>query len=293
MNLIRLTDKFRGTGMGRITPFKQVYRYIYRGILPKDTIKCINTKEGFQIHVDLEDMGDVTHSLLSRGVYDPQMTSVLKETVKPMMYCVDVGANIGYFSILMSKLVGPHGRVGAFEPAPKNFDLLKKSIFLNGCERNTALYWEAVSSKTGKSTLSINKEFQGSHYLIPEGMGIPVDTVKLDDYFCDLDYGSIDLVKIDVQGAEVEVLKGMKELRTKYPNMTIIVEYLPEGLVRAGSTLEEFFQTIIDNHDINDVELSNIDEASHLTYLTTPEEIMRKYPAGKFTNLLVKKRGTI
>lgn len=130
--MIRATDKLRGTGIGRVVPFKQIYKFAYKLGLPKESIKLIDTKEGFKVYVDLGDMGDVTHSLLSKGTYDAQMTKTLKEVVKPMMYCVDVGANIGYFSILMSKLVGPHGRVEAFEPAPNNFELLKKNILLKG-----------------------------------------------------------------------------------------------------------------------------------------------------------------
>jgi len=133
---------------------------------------------------------------------------------------VDVGANVGYNTLVASKLVGSRGHVYAIEPAPSTASLLKASVKLNGCS-NVIVHEAAAWSCNGEVTLSVPKSFYGYASIIRESEEkLTVKAMTLDEILQKVD--SIDLVKIDVEGAEREVLIGARESlnRIKY----IIVE---------------------------------------------------------------------
>src|SRR5258708_4633510 len=145
----------------------------------------------------------ISPALRASGIFEPFETELAKVLIKPGDVVLDLGANIGYYTLLFARLVGPAGRVYAFEPEPANCALLKKNVELNGYE-NVVLVSKAVSNQTGLGKLFLCDFNQGDHRLYDSKDGRPhieIETVELDRFFHNYG-GSFDFIKFDIQGAE-------------------------------------------------------------------------------------------
>lgn len=161
------------------------------------------------------------------GDAEPEVQDALAELIEPGQTVYDVGANIGFFTILCSRLVGPQGRVYAFEPIPQNLATLRHNVALNGME-NVTVVEQALSSATGTAEMFVSP-WSAFHSLNVEGATkqdnhgprageITVQTVTLDEFVQGEGVRPPDLVKIDVEGAELIVVEGMREtLRSVKP----------------------------------------------------------------------------
>jgi FkbM family methyltransferase len=175
-------------------------------------------------------------------------TTTLVESIEPGMTVVDVGANVGYYTILMSKKVGDSGKVFAFEPEPLNFKILEYHAKRYRCT-NLVLEQKAVLSQSGSGRLYQSQSNPGDHriYDLRDGRrSIPAEIVSLDDYFEDIE-NPIDFIKIDVQGAEMAVIDGMSDLLShpsKTKNLQTLIEFCPLALQEFGSDPREFLTTL-------------------------------------------------
>jgi FkbM family methyltransferase len=143
---------------------------------------------------------------LRSGDYEPHLTAVFERHCRPGMTVVDVGANLGYFSLLAARLVGPSGRVVALEPNSENCRLLLSSLRLSGLS-NVELLPVAADEAPGWAYYSTHVGSNGG--LIDDGdllsrFGVVVPTFRLDD----LVDGPVGLLKLDVEGAEGRVVRG-------------------------------------------------------------------------------------
>jgi FkbM family methyltransferase len=166
--------------------------------------------------------------------------AALERYVRPGMTVVDVGSNLGLYTVLLSHLVGPTGRVLAFEPDPGLFVLLQRNCALNGCANVTA-YNLALGSKRERLLLHTTAINSGDNHLGDGGSrllrrSVQIEVVPLDEIAPGL---RPDLVKIDVQGWELEVLKGMQGIFANSPQTEVYFEFWPEGYRRAGSSAAE------------------------------------------------------
>lgn len=146
------------------------------------------------------------------GTYESEVVHLLLEMVQPDWLVLDVGAHVGYFALLLAKLVGPRGKVVAFEPCPENFRVLEENVSINNCQ-NIVLENRAVAAATGAMTLRSNDNDQLT-FTTSLAHGRPmidVETVSLDDYVSEL-HEQINLVMMDVEGSEAAVLQGMRSL---------------------------------------------------------------------------------
>jgi FkbM family methyltransferase len=174
--------------------------------------------------------------------YEPAVTGKIREILKPGMSFCDVGGNIGVFTLLAAKLVGPSGRVIAFEPTQDNARILRENVQLNGYA-HVIVYEKAVADTPGSVRLHLSA-FRGSHSLLPgparsTGQVCEVEAVRLDSL---ADTEGIDLMKVDVEGAELQVLRSLGTRRPK----NLILEFNPERESVAGVTQEMFVQTLRD-----------------------------------------------
>jgi len=179
--------------------------------------------------------------------YEAETTELLLQLLKPEMTFVDVGAHVGYYSLLASIKVGPKGKVYSFEPEPYNYNLLIRNIMLNGCKNIFAIQ-KAVADFTGKTNFII-APYSVSHSLysngtVPNIAMIQVEVVSLDDFFGQLGWPKVDVLKMDIEGAEVKAFRGMKRLCERYPDLILITEFKPRRLHAAGSSEEEFFEAL-------------------------------------------------
>jgi FkbM family methyltransferase len=166
---------------------------------------------------------------------EPETTSFLNAFLKPGMVFVDGGAHIGEYSLRAARLVGPGGAVHAFEPSPENFEFLKRNLEQNGLA-NVRARCAALSESNGKlsfrkeSDPTLNRLQTGSDDAQPPHGVITVDCCRLDSYWA-REEKPINLIKLDVEGAELMVLRGTEHLE-RLP--VWIFEYSPENYARFG-----------------------------------------------------------
>jgi FkbM family methyltransferase len=146
------------------------------------------------------------------GTYEREVISALQRIVQPDWVVVDIGAHIGYFALLLAKLVGPRGRVIAFEPLPANFRVLSENVRMNGCS-NVVLENRAVAATSGSMSLRSNDSNRLTYTasLVHGQPIVEVEAVSLDDYTSGLQE-RIHLVMMDVEGVEAAVLQGMRSI---------------------------------------------------------------------------------
>lgn len=161
------------------------------------------------------------------GYYEYQKMSLFKKLVHPGMTILDIGVNKGYFTLLSAKLMKDKGRILSFEPHPENCYWIKKSISANGY-KSIKLFQIALFNKNGEMKL-FNAEKSGHYSLVrSKGLGsINVPTKKLDDIITEHKIRKVDLIKIDVEGAEIQVLEGsFKLLAQQNPKLIIDIHII-------------------------------------------------------------------
>ena len=183
---------------------------------------------GYKMQLDENDIMQI--SLFD---YEPIETELVKSTVKKNDITIDVGANIGYYTLLMAKI---GAFVHSYEPEPNNFKLLSTNVHQNNFSKYVTLNNKAVSNFNGISKLFLSQNTPGEHKLnydrFHNEQFIEVSVTKID-----LD--RIDFAKIDAEGTELNVLKGMKTLPEK-----ILIEFNAKELKTSGTKLDDFFKFI-------------------------------------------------
>jgi len=163
------------------------------------------------------------------GCYEREIIALYSQILRPGMRVIDIGAHVGYHTIRFAKLVGSEGKVFAFEPCPSTFEVLCRNVRRQTLA-NVVLEQKAVSDASGQVDLFVGRH-NLRHSTVPVGnIWVKVDSVSLDDY---LRGEVIHLVKIDVEGAELKVLRGMGSLMDTVPDITLILEFYPD-LLRAS-----------------------------------------------------------
>lgn len=153
---------------------------------------------------------------------------------------VDLGANIGFFTLLFARQVGPEGKVYAFEPGPISYALLTANVRINGYH-NVVLVNKAVSSRTEMQTLYLCPTGESDNRVSDRELSfesehrttVPIEAVRLDDFFAELD-DPVDYLKIDIQGGEYLAFLGMEQIIKRNPQMRIVMEFSPRGLQSIG-----------------------------------------------------------
>lgn len=163
---------------------------------------------------------------------------LLKKHIKPGDTVLDIGANIGFYATILSDIVGEKGKIHCFEPDTTNFNHLKKTT---DSYKNIIINNKAVGPKTEKLKIYTSKELNVDHRTYkPEeyDQEIEIDAVSIDDYLKD---AKVDFIKMDIQGFEMEAMKGMKATLKNNPKVKMISEFWPYGLKKAGSSLRDYF----------------------------------------------------
>ncbi len=167
-----------------------------------------------------------------KRTHEPHVTRHILAAVRPGMTVVDVGANVGWFTLLAAARVGDGGRVHAFEPNPANVQLLLRSVERNAFG-NVTVHRCAVSDREG--TLGYSADDSNGHVTMDPGANglLAVRAVRLDDELHDLP--RLDVVKMDIEGSEAKALAGMRELMRRH-RPTLFVEFSPGALREVGGS---------------------------------------------------------
>lgn len=208
-----------------------------------DPAAAYRTPHGFALRIDPADFFQVAMLL---GFYEPGVAQLVKRRVRPGSVAIDVGHAIGYMSLLMASRTGPTGEVHAFDPDPRAHDRLIEHTAIN------AMPWISVNQlalgeRAGTIDLGIHeqigwsstkpvKEFKGT-------TSVPMNS--LDSYLQEgeIDPGRISLIKVDAEGAELEVLRGMrKALGDGGP--PVVVEVLPHRPGERAAEVVEYMESL-------------------------------------------------
>jgi FkbM family methyltransferase len=222
---------------------------LLRQFVPNIGVRIRHVEEKSQLEVRCrEHLG-----LIARGAkaYEPQYVSVLRTLLKPGDTVFDIGANIGFYSVLFSNWVGSRGRVVAYEPDPTNLKLLQRNLELNGCE-NAAVRPVALSNRSGRHLFSVDRVTRSTGHLGPGatygetifGTGkedlISVVASTLDDEVSE--YGAPNLIKMDIEGGEYDALTG--GILTLQNHRPLIVSELNTWTREHSKVTEKAVQTI-------------------------------------------------
>jgi FkbM family methyltransferase len=170
---------------------------------------------------------------LYKAVSDRGERRLLREHLRPGMTVVDLGANIGIYSLFFASLVGEKGRVHSFEPAPANFARLAAAV--RGRD-NIEPVAAAAGAQSGQIALHLSDALNVDHRAYATGgeprRSIPIRCVALDDYFPP---GTrVDFLKADIQGSELTALEGATRVLADNPQLKLLLEYSPYLLTAAG-----------------------------------------------------------
>jgi FkbM family methyltransferase len=191
---------------------------------------CRGVLEGYRMSIDWSRYRSFVY-----GTWEPKVVRIVTDTVKLGMTAIDVGAHIGYYSLLFAKCVGPSGRVFSFEPLPGNFALLQKNIWINNLQ-NVQLRNEAIFSRTQEITINTPDEQPnpggGSIYGAVGHTQYCVKAVTLDD-FCEGLALRPDILKMDIEGAEYEALLGARRIISQHRPKLLIELHHFDGDVGA------------------------------------------------------------
>jgi FkbM family methyltransferase len=206
----------------------------------------IKNVQGSDMLLNLNDTG-ISQELFFTGVHEPESTKQFKKELKPGMTIFELGANIGYYALIGAKIVGPKGKIIAFEPSPVNMRSFKANVALNNIEKIVDTYQMGIGDKTGKMLFNlVNKGNMSSFYNRNDGDGIKtlksieVDVISVDDFLLDKQI-KIDYMRMDVEGYEYEIFQGMKKfLYTEYAPTAFFIEVHSELLNNNGHSCKEF-----------------------------------------------------
>ncbi len=187
------------------------------------------TRDGLRVQCDLRDFIQAT--IFHFGEWEPYNTALIKRLLKPGDTFVDVGANIGYFSLLASTLVGELGHVVAVEASPNIADRLGHNLLINEA-RNVRIVNEAASDKSGTLRLFSGRDNDSGKTTTIEALGdrfeAEVTARPLPEMLLVSERASTRLIKVDVEGAEASVVRGL--MTTEWPETTcLLVEIRPEA----------------------------------------------------------------
>lgn len=235
-------------GLRRIPFARSAYAYLYQHWVPRDEFSVESL--GDRLLLDPEDMGMSRALLLSRGEWELAETQIFRSFVRQGMTVVDIGANIGYYSLIAARLVGPTGKVFAFEPSPRNVTFLKRNIAANGY-RNITVIPKAVTDYSGITQFDIDPASSGTHRISPSkgrSNSILAETISLDDYFTGHAARDtrVDFIKMDAEGAEPAILAGMRQLLERNPKVELLTEFSPAAIRMFGASPELFLRDLRD-----------------------------------------------
>jgi FkbM family methyltransferase len=261
----RVASPLWGHGISKKLPFiAKIYSLLFYYLHPKGIL--FTEIHGFKIYVEAKSF--LAQDLITNNSFEEDTTKLFYTILKKGMTILDVGANVGYYSLLASKVTGETGKIFAFEPWKGSFILLQRNIESNAI-KNIVPVAKAVSNRCGKQILFLASD-PGSNSL-SQKIGsefVEVEVTTIDDFVNEKKI-SVDLIKMDVEGAEMCVLQGMVETIRKNPDIKIITEFSPHHLESSGFSPKSFLEQLM----VYGFKLYVLNDAKHIQELITRENM--------------------
>jgi FkbM family methyltransferase len=185
-------------------------------------------------------------NLRSSGAFEARELQFVSEYVDPGDICVDIGANIGLYTVAFARAAGPTGCVYSFEPDPDNFAILAQNIssWQDVCEIHS--YPVACSQKSGSTYLYRSMENLGMHRLYDsaccQGGRVKVNMVAIDDILS----GPVNFAKIDIEGFEPYALQGFAKTIARSPGIILLTEFSPLSMMEAGAAPSAYLRLLLE-----------------------------------------------
>lgn len=260
----------------------RILRHIANTVLSSLIPNHITIPEGIIL---LNKSDPVVSGALMLGVYEKFETELIRKTLKPGMVIIDIGAHIGYYTVIAARIVGDGGQVIAFEPDTENFSFLEHTIKTNGFT-NVSIHRMGISNKSGDTTLFVSPRNSGDHRIYQfsesrERIVIPLTTI--DAFVKNHRLERIDFIKMDIQGAEGKALDGMQNTLKTQNSITLITEFWPQGIRAAGNDPLHFLQTL-QSIGFSIIQIQK--NISRPVVGTDLQNLIDALPGRKYTNLL-------
>lgn len=270
-------DRFSGFGFG-LGLHNGLHRLLRRLLQPERV-----DLDGYHLYLDPSDQV-VSYHIAADRVWEPFQTQVFQSLLKPGMVVLDIGAHIGYYTLMASKAVGPAGRVYCFEPDANNLALLRRNVQSNGCG-NVIVVPKAVSDRAGMVKLHLDPLNKGSHSVTQfEGSqegSLEIETLALDGWLSEQGVAPA-LIKMDIEGSEWAALRGMKSFLDRRGALSLVMELLPHRLsVEPGVPLKFLAE--------RGFGFSIIDENAKALSPATEPEILARLSCGGLLNVLCQR----
>lgn len=215
------------------------------------------------------------------GIPEPGLVKFFRGLIRPGMTIVDVGASLGIFTLYAVKSLQGDGRVHSFEPTPRTYGLLRSNVQVNGfLESGLVRFYEtAVTDSEGTAQLTTFAENSGHNTLFwqyARAESVVVKTTRLDTAL--QSEPRVDVVKIDAEGAELGILRGMKATIENNPEIHILIEFAPIHLARANVTPEEFLEALRKL----ELEVSVVDDVTGALRTVPNQELVKAFSANLY-----------
>lgn len=201
------------------------------------SLRIPRLKQPLQLRVHDDRDRYISRRLREEGVWEPFETSLLLALLRPGHVFLDVGANLGYFSLLAASVVGDQGRVFSFEPDPANYRLLLANAALNHLDHRITAVAAALAEDNGSGHLYLSEDNLGDHQVYrgdePRSR-VPITLYRGSEYLAGK-LQRLDLVKVDTQGSEYQVISGLMPLLRNF-KPRLMVELTPHSLRLAGNS---------------------------------------------------------
>jgi len=235
----------------------------FAAYMGNDTVLTI-LQSGHKIYVDALDVSMTPHLIID-GIWEPSVTLAFKKAVGSSKTFFDIGANVGYYSLLAAQQMKGQGRIFAFEPNPRTYNLLLNNIDINGYADFCNVENVALGAKASEMSLAIVEKHRGGasffrseqnnellyHDTISNRVQVAVDT--LDNYCAHHSIEKIDMMKIDVEGAEPLLVAGMQQQIGKNNSLILFMEWY-RALLNQSCNPEHFAQQLVDlGFDLNHI----------------------------------------
>jgi FkbM family methyltransferase len=197
--------------------------------------------------------GEMDRLLFLTGCLEPNETHWLRQTLRPGMVMLDIGANFGHFTLTAARCVGPTGHVVAFEPSDRECDRLSANLELNGLD-NVTIVRAAAGAASGRASLHIADAPNTGHNTLGrfvydatrEAMVQPVSVVTVDQTVAELGLSRVDVIKLDVEGAELHALRGASATILR-DQPTLMIEVNDATLGHQGTNARQLWD-FLHNH---------------------------------------------
>lgn len=212
----------------------------------------VRLASGQRLYVDSRDIGVASH-IMTRGSWEAPYVSAARSLIRPGDTCVDVGANFGYYSVIMAALTGSKGSVLSFEPNPHVYKFLEKSLRVNGFLMSGVAkpFQVALGATSGSARLSFKMGDFGGGSLFSSAERIDAENLEtvdvavraLDEF--DIDMTRPIFMKVDAEGGEFDVLRGAKKTIEKATEITVMLEFTP-AFIRKHLPVDMFVDFVTD-----------------------------------------------